>query len=71
MLINNSDKIRSVKGNYMLQPGGKKGRPKLLHNGINGNKGGKNRKGTPKNIDYIENLREQAQDRDFERRRGN
>lgn len=56
MLENNSNKIRSVKGNYMLQPGGAKGRPKLMHNGVGSKKGGKNRKGTPKNIDYIGNL---------------
>lgn len=40
----------------MLQPGGAKGRPKLMHNGVGSKKGGKNRKGTPKNIDYIGNL---------------
>ncbi len=47
MLSNNSDKIRNVKGYHMLNAGGKKGRPRLLHNGINGQKGGTNSKGTP------------------------
>jgi hypothetical protein len=48
MLNNNSNKIRSVKGYQLLQAGGKKGRPKLLHNGLGGNKGGTNTKGTAK-----------------------
>lgn len=47
MLNNNSNKIRVVKGNHMLQAGGNKGRPKLLHNGLGRNKGGTNIKGTP------------------------
>ena len=47
MLNNNSNKIRSVRGYKLLQAGGKKGRPRLLHNGINGQKGGTNSKGTP------------------------
>lgn len=47
MLNNNSNKIRSVRGYKLLQAGGKKGRPTLLHNGVNGQKGGKNSKGTP------------------------
>lgn len=49
MLSNNSNKIRSFtkKQPLMLQtPGGKNGRPSILHNGINGQKGGKNAKGT-------------------------
>lgn len=46
MLNNNSNKIRNVKGYKLLQAGGAKGRPKLLHNGINGQKGGTNTKGT-------------------------
>lgn len=47
MLSDNSNKIRQVKGTHLLNAGGKKGRPRLLHNGINGQKGGKNAKGTP------------------------
>ena len=51
MLENNSDKIRQVKGTNLLQSGvktgGKQGRPRLLHNGVNGQKGGTNAKGTP------------------------
>ncbi len=48
MLNNNSNKIRVVGKTQMLQkPGGTKGRPRLLHNGINGQKGGMNAKGTP------------------------
>lgn len=46
MLNNNSNKIRNVKGHHLLQAGGAKGRPRLLHNGINGQKGGANSKGT-------------------------
>lgn len=49
MLSDNSNKIRSFtkKRPLMLQkPGGKKGRPSLLHNGVNGQKGGANAKGT-------------------------
>lgn len=59
MLNNNSNKIRNVKGNHLLQAGGKKGRPTLLHNGINGQKGGTNSKGTPpkpgkvKKVDHL------------------
>ena len=62
MLNNNSNKIRSFtkKQPLMLQtPGGKKGRPSLLHNGINGQKGGKNAKGTAakpgkmKGVDHV------------------
>lgn len=60
MLNNNSDKIRNIKGKpFMLQAGGKKGRPTLLHNGINGQKGGTNSKGTPpkpgkvKKVDHL------------------
>ena len=46
MLNNNSNHIRNVKKKPFMLHGGKKGRPSLLHNGIAGNKGGTNHKGT-------------------------
>lgn len=46
MLNNNSNIIRNVKRKPFMLHGGKKGRPSLLHNGIAGNKGGANHKGT-------------------------
>lgn len=46
MLNNNSNHIRNVKKKPFMLHGGKKGRPSLLHNGVNGNKGGTNHKGT-------------------------
>jgi hypothetical protein len=53
MLSDNSNKIRSVKKKPFLLAGGKKGRPTLLHNGINGQKGGKNTKGTSASLAKI------------------
>ena len=44
MLNNNSNSIRQVQGVKSLQP---MTRPSLLHNGINGQQGGTNAKGTP------------------------